>query len=617
MTKGKTGTATITTGNFGAKIYWRDDYDVEGNYSVLTITGMDWTSFYAKGYWYPNGSISIDGEAILEMDYSASPTATHRFYASSAGKYGAVSTASGNAYGAFQTVSTGKIYHGTDGSKSVKLTLDAGCYNSSYGTLGFAGSVTIDLTTIPLASTIGATDANIGSVSMIAVTRKSSSYTHSIAYKFGDLTGYIKADGSTSDSEVKYSNTSVSFTVPDSFYAQIPKAKTGKCTLTCTTYKGSTQIGDAKTTTFTVTAAESLCKPTVSGTVVDSNSTTKALTGDETKLVRYKSVALCTISATANKSASISTKKIAGTAVSGNTLKISGIEKSSVSFQATDSRGYTTTKTVKFELIPYVVLTNNPVGKRTDPTSGNATLSISGNYYNGSFGAVNNTLTVRYRIAVQGGEYGDWIDAEYTLSGNTYSTEIALSGLDYESNFAVSVEVKDKIGKVTKTGTIKRGIPVFHWGEKSFAFQTLVDMKGNRISNLADPTADADAVSLKYLLNSSGLARKRNISVTANSTMAVGATFKVSESVLKEKPAFASLALTAAMGRVGGSTVSISFSNITSASNGLYLNYANFTVSDDGLTLTLASTKRVLLKADSVTVETGVSFNFGEVTLIG
>lgn len=504
------------------------------------------------------------------------------------------------------------IEHDSEGNKTLEVSAEY--ITTSWGTKTASASQV--LTPIPRASAIAATDANIGAVSMIAVTRKGTGYTHSIAYKFGSLSGYITAAGGVSSSEVKLSETSVPFTLPDSFYAQIPNAKTGTCTLTIKTYSGSTQIGSAETTTFTVTAAESACKPTVSGTVVDSNSTTKALTGDASKLVRHKSTALCTISAAANKSATLSQKQIAGTVVTENTLEIEGVEESKVLFAATDSRGYTTTAEVAFELVPYVLLTNNPAGRRTDPTSGKATLTIKGNYYNGSFGSRSNTLTVRYRIGPQGGSYGSWVTVTTTKSGNTYSAEVSLTGLDYETTYVAEVEVTDSLDQVVKTAPIKKGMPVFDWGENDFAFHVPVVMNGHRVTGLGEPTADTDAATRGYVLNSTGFAKKRNISVTGNSTMAVGATFKLSESILKEKPAFAQLALAAAVGRVGGSTASIAFSNVTSATNGVYINYANFTVSADGLTLTLASTRRILLKADSVTVETDVSFNFGEVMLI-
>ena len=484
------------------------------------------------------------------------------------------------------------ITHNNDGSRRVTMKMEAGIYTWA---INKDGSGTFDLDTIPRASTIGAADANIGSNTTIVVNRKSTAYTHSIAYKFGSLSGYITADGKTSNSESKYSATTISFAIPTSFYAQIPNAKTGTCTLTIKTYSGSTQIGDAQTCTLTVTAPQATCAPSVSGTVVDSNATTKALTGDESRMVRYYSTALCTITATAKNSASITDKKIGGTAVSGNTRSIQNVEQNTVYFYAKDSRGYEATANVGFTLIPYVLLTNNSSGQRTDPTSGNAKLAIKGDFYNGSFGAVDNALSVKYRIAPAGGSYGDYVDVTPTTTGDSYSATVQLSGLDYESEYTIQIVAADKLASVTKTVTIRRGIPVFDWGENGFAFHVPVYMGGNL------------------------LASKRNVSASAYAEMAKGAVHNLKESIILKHPVFATLEFQAAVGRASGSSGNkeVTFANIiNNASGGLYINLARFKLPDDGLSMTLYETKRITMKDGAVTVETGVSFYFGEVYLI-
>ena len=484
------------------------------------------------------------------------------------------------------------ITHNNDGSRRVAMKIEAGIYTWA---INKDGSGTFDLDQIPRASTIGASDANIGAKSTIIVTRKSSAYTHSIAYKFGSLSGYVTADGGISTGEVKFDTTSVSWTIPTTFYAQIKNAKSGTCTLTIKTYSGSTQIGDAQTCTLTVTAPQSACAPTVSGTVVDSNDATIALTGDNSKLVRYYSTALCTITATAKNSATISDKKIGGAVVSGNTRSISKVEQNTVSFYAKDSRGYEATANVGFTLIPYVLLTNNSSGQRTDPTSGNAKLAIKGDFYNGSFGAVGNALTIKYRIAESGGSYGSYVAVTPTANGNAYTASVALSGLDYESEYTIQIVAADKLASVTKTVTIRRGIPVFDWGQNGFAFHVPVYVGGNL------------------------LASKRSVSASAYAEMAKGAVHNLKENIILKHPVFATLAFQAAVGRVSGSSGNkeVTFANITNnASGGLYINLARFKLPDDGLSMTLYETKRITLKDGAVTVETGLSFYFGEVYLI-
>ncbi len=357
--------------------------------------------------------------------------------------------------------STVSVPHNNDGSRSI--TIEASIYGPSgtaYSGLKTSGKGTATLDTIPRASTIGATDANIGSTSMIAVSRKSSGYTHSISYKFGTLSGYITSSGGTSGTESKFTETSIAFTVPTSFYAQIPNDKTGTCTLTIKTYSGTTQIGNAQTCTFIATASESSCRPSVSGTVVDSNDVTKKLTGNEEKLVRYYSTALCTITATAKNSSKIVSRTINGVAVSKTSMSIPNVESGDVTFSATDSRGYSSSVTVNATVIRYVKLTNNATGVRTDPTSGNATLKFKGNYSNGSFGAVNNTLKIKYRIGD-----GEYVSVTPTIDGNTYSAIANLTGLDYAHAYTIETVVTDKLASISKNVIIGKGIPVFDWGE--------------------------------------------------------------------------------------------------------------------------------------------------------
>lgn len=483
MATGKSGYFDLTGSNttFALRVNWSETYEITTNKSVVTIDSVQVKSTGWYGFtYYPDGLIKINGTTVITMN---SGTGTHSVRTNKVDEWYTILTGGETATGSVE------VAHNTDGSKSVSIEVTGNRYSKCFfytaagGTdggngWGATGSKTVALTTIPRASTIGASDANIGSKSTIVVTQKSTAYTHSIAYKFGSLTGYVTAAGGVSSTEVKYSTTSISWTVPTDFYAQIPNAKTGTCTLTIKTYSGSTQIGDAQTDTFTVTAAQSACAPSVSGSVVDSNSTTKALTGDESKLVRYYSTALCTITATAKNSATISSKKIGGTAVSGTTRSIAKVEVDSVSFYAKDSRGYEASTDVDFTLVPYVILTNNSSGQRTDPTSGNAKLTIKGDYFNGSFGSVSNALTIKYRFREVDGTYGSYTTVTPTISGNSYTVTLSLTGLDYEHSYEFEIVVSDKLATVTKVVTIKQGIPVFDWGQSDFRINVALRLLG-------------------------------------------------------------------------------------------------------------------------------------------
>lgn len=382
---------------------------------------------------------------------------------------------------------TTTVLHNDDGNKTVSVEIEVWTDSNPYLPIYISGSEQVELTQILRESTISATDANIGAVSMIAVNRKSAAYTHSICYTFGGLSGYITAEGGVSASEVKLSSTYIGWTLPESFYAQIPNAKSAKCTLTCKTYSGSTQIGSAKTCTLTCVAAESDCAPQVTASVAASDAITATLTGSSTKLIRYCSDALCTISATVRNSATLRQKRIAGQVVDGTTRTIKAIEADAVTFDATDSRGYTTSVTLPVDLVPYVKLTCRASTARETPTGDKVMLYISGSWYNGSFGAADNTLTLKYKVDGTSA----WTAVTPTLTGNTYSAQVELTGVSYNETHTLSVAAADKLSTVQVSDTIKRGVPVFDWGEHDFEFHIPVYFQGQTLEEMLALSGDA------------------------------------------------------------------------------------------------------------------------------
>lgn len=349
------------------------------------------------------------------------------------------------------------IPHNSDGSKSFTISAVSGWiyYNGDY--YGAAKSFT--LPTIPRASSVSCSTADIGSNATISISRASSSFTHTLSYAFGDLTGTIAT---------KTSSTSVSWTIPTTFYAKIPNAKSGTGTITCDTYNGSTKIG-SKTCSFTATVSESASKPTLSPTVVDNNSTTTALTGDSSKFIKYYSNASVSTGASARNSATLKSQKITcgAKSISSASGTINKVESGSFTFSATDSRGYTTTQTVNKTLIEYIKLTCS-LNAGAPTTAGVATLKISGNYWNGTFGAVENTLTVQYRYKTQGGSYGAWTTISATKSNNTYNATATISGLDYQTTYVFQARAVDKLITISTDEQARRTIPIFDWGKNDF-----------------------------------------------------------------------------------------------------------------------------------------------------
>lgn len=396
------------------------------------------------------------------------------------------------------------VSHNLDGSKKITISLEAGVYVHA---INCTGSESFELDQIPRASTIAATDANVGSTCMIAVNKKSDSYTHSIKYTFGSLSGYVTTDGGTSSSEVKISQASIGFTVPTAFYDQMGSDKTKDCMLTCTTYSGSTKIGDVTTATFAVTVTDASA-PTVSGTIKDINPVSKSLTGNENILIRFVSTARCTITAEAKDSATISEKKINGEVVTGATLDIQNVEFGTIPFYAKDSRGYeTTVEVVAADIVPYVILTCNPRIVRTDQAAGKAMIYINGNFYDGTFGFEPNNLTMM--VTYKTGDTDNFVYVDPVIGENgEYTVEQEISGLDYEKNYTFTVTVSDNVSTIVKTVPVGRGIPVFDWGQSDFYFNVPVFVQDCRLyagqvlytgNGSGDITLDDDATNYEYL----------------------------------------------------------------------------------------------------------------------
>ena len=369
-----------------------------------------------------------------------------------------------------------KIAHTPDGSKSFTISGFSGwIYNS--GTT-YASSQTFTLPTIPRASSVSCSTANIGSNATITINRASTSFTHTLTYSFGSLSGTIAT---------KTSSTNISWTIPTTFYGQIPNSKSGTGTITCDTYSGSTLIG-SKSTSFTATVSESASKPTLSPTAVDSNSTTTALTGNSSKFIKYYSNASVATGAKARNSATLKSQKITcgAKSITSASGTINAVESGSFTFSATDSRGYTTTQTLNKTLIEYIKLTCS-LNAGAPTTAGVATLKISGNYFNGSFGKVANTLTVQYRYKAQGGSYGSWTTVTATKSGNTYNATATIRGLDYKTTYVFQARAVDKLATISTDEQARRTTPIFDWSKDDFNVNGTLKVNNKNIFDLIYP----------------------------------------------------------------------------------------------------------------------------------
>lgn len=357
-----------------------------------------------------------------------------------------------------------------------------------------SGNVTAKATSQVLASSISASDANVEAVSTIKVTRYSTSYYHSIKFVYGSLSGYINRDGSISSKEEKFTDETINFTLPTSFYREMPRNATATCTLTCYTYANSTSttlLGNATTCNFTVTVSREKSSPEIEECLITSDNTTY-LTGDNTILVKHLSDVAISVTAKSKNDSFIEKITINNDVFNNvNTAHVSYSKITTDEFNITaiDTRGYDVKMTPAVEMIPYLPLTLNATITRKPPsgegTNSEIMVSFNGNYFNGSFGKVDNSLRVDfcYKQKSDATFPDEWVtisSSDYMVGADKFYTNIEISlgeNYDYQVIYDFKIRVTDATGEsyaVVQDIQTLPVIPVFDWGEKDFNFNVPV-----------------------------------------------------------------------------------------------------------------------------------------------
>ena len=453
----KTSGWTSSSGDVASLLFeWTAEQSIDGNSSTISWTLKGNRTQASKYVESGNFKVTIDGDTVFSDSTRIK-------------LYNGTVVASG----------TKTISHNNDGTRSFTVYVEAGIY---YYAVNCYGTSTFTLDTIPRASLLTCSSAYIGSNPTITISSASPNFTHTILYR----ADYEAGKPWIPIVEKARETTITSWTIPNEFYAIIPNDKKATIWFQCITYNGNTEIGSNKIQcVFVAVANKEKCIPDVSGTVIDVNERTIDLTGDHNVLIRGKSEALCYMSWEVKNYAETAKQTINGISVfdSDGALDLENVTTGDFEFYVEDSRGYSNSFPVAKTLIPYIPLTANITAKRTDPTSGNATITIEGNCYKGHFGVESNHLKITY---VQGTGKPEEVIPEIT-DDNKYKVTIPLSDLYYMDSFTYDIIVEDALTSLAKTATIGKGVPVFDWGEDDFNFNVPVTIKGvNILEKLAE-----------------------------------------------------------------------------------------------------------------------------------
>jgi len=253
-------------------------------------------------------------------------------------------------------------------------------------------------------------------------------------------------------------------------------------------------------------------------TVADVNNRTLELTGNSNTFIKYYSTASFDINPVVKKGATIEyyTITCGSTTLDDYTSatgEISNIDSNTLYFSAKDSSGGIAREARVVNLIPYVKLTS---ALSTDSlrADGSLTFTVRGKYFNGFFGAKNNTMEIEYSVRDKNGNYvfnsegSGWVilgTVTPTVDDlNNYIYSYTINGLDYSQQYELSVNVIDELSPQIAVTTVIQTIPVFDWSADDFHHHTNVYISNDKniytknnsgeAINLLETNADGSAI---------------------------------------------------------------------------------------------------------------------------
>lgn len=394
-------------------------------------------------------SVSLDGRVVATRDrYTASKI--------SLGTYSSVTLLSGST----------SIGHDNQGDKTLSVSYSLDMASASYTPGQMSGSGSMPLTKIPRGATIAsAPNFNDEENPVVKVNNPAG-----VKVQLG-----IFKDSTHAIADYReISGTSYTFDLTAAERDALRRADTTSNTAQVRFYVKSTVGGQQFISFTTRTVTIKNPAPTLAPTVEDVNPLTIALTGDPSVMVRYASKVQVITGAQAVKFATLKSVKVTNGSKSINgDGTISGVEFGSFQISATDSRGNTTTATVKKTLVEYVTPTCY-IGEGTPNAVGEYDFTTSGTAWNGDFGAEVNLLTAEYRYRLQGGDWCEWLPMEVQTNGNSYTATVHVEGLDYTAMYEFQGRVSDRLNTAESATKMVTSIPIYDFGKNDFNFNVPV-----------------------------------------------------------------------------------------------------------------------------------------------
>lgn len=361
---------------------------------------------------------------------------------------------------------TATITHNDDGTKTFSYSFTQAYeinFNGWIGDISGSGSGTLDTifrASQPSCITWPDHTQNVGEFGdeiPIHMNRKSSSFTHTVRYQFGEQSGTI-ATGVTNG---------ITWVIPLTLMNLITNATKGSGTIYVDTYNGNTFIG-TKYCGFTATVPSSV-KPSCSISVSDPTGNL-AKYGSYVKGLSKFSVAITptlayssgikTYSATANGS------KYTAASFTTGTLKTIGTL--TVSATVTDGRGRSGSSSKSFTAIDYTAPSVTKLTVRRCNYDG--TLNDNGDHVQAVFSAIvtplGNKNTATYTLKYKKITESEFTSVELAPISNAYSVTdyVYVFAADTGSSYNVEVVVSDNHYGATRATSASTAFTLMHFG---------------------------------------------------------------------------------------------------------------------------------------------------------
>lgn len=355
------------------------------------------------------------------------------------------------------------LTHNSDGTKSFSAWAEAALYTYAISSTRYGYSV--DLPQIPRASSISVSGNTMGSPMTISISKAASSFTHTITYQFGNMTGTLAT---------QTSNSSVSWTPPLELATQIPDNTSGYGTIWCTTFSGGTNVGQ-KSINFTLYVPSNMApsinsfvpyiastKPSGCGMYVKNNSTVRweaSVSGAYGSTIRKCVIDGQNLHHEATHSS---------TSYSATSSALTTYGNKNYTITITDSRGRTTSRTGSINVVDYNPPAITSVNSFRSNADGN--MNSSGTYVTHKITASFYTLSGKNNIKIdvysrEGGtnSYGNLVsiknDSNNTINYTyTYPSGSFNTSKIYEFKFDIYDSVGGQDTKYTRVGT--KNIPL-------------------------------------------------------------------------------------------------------------------------------------------------------------